>query len=114
MSSNHAESACDKAGMLDNSLLLFGSASSAFHLSRNYPLILAGGKNMGFQHGQYVNRAGMNFQGGPWLGDREPWQDKPRGEDEPLSNLFVTALDRLDATEPLFADSTSDLSTLHS
>ena len=41
--------------MLDNSLLLFGSASSAFHLSRNYPLIMSGGKNMGFRHGQYLN-----------------------------------------------------------
>ena len=29
--------------MLDNTILLFGSASSAFHLSRNCPLILAGG-----------------------------------------------------------------------
>ena len=45
----------DGAGnMLDNTLLLFGSASSAFHLSRNYPLILAGGKNMGFRHGEYL------------------------------------------------------------
>lgn len=92
--------------MLDNTLLLFGSASSAFHLSRNYPLILAGGRNMGFRHGQYVNRAGMNFQGGPWLGDREPWQDKPRGEDEPLSNLFVTMLQRLGVATDSFADST--------
>ncbi|MFP6750988.1 MAG: DUF1552 domain-containing protein, partial [Pirellulaceae bacterium] len=28
--------------MLDNTLLLYGSASSAFHLSRNYPLLLVG------------------------------------------------------------------------
>ncbi|MEZ5396475.1 MAG: hypothetical protein R2724_27260 [Bryobacterales bacterium] len=33
-------------------------------------------------------------------------------DDTPLSNLFVTAPDRLDATEPLFADSTSDLTAL--
>ena len=91
--------------MLDNTLLLFGSASSAFHLSRNYPLILAGGKNMGLVHGQYVNRAGMNFQGGPWLGDREPWQDAAKGEDAPLSNLFVTMLQRLGVPAESFADS---------
>ncbi|TWU10134.1 DUF1552 domain-containing protein [Allorhodopirellula heiligendammensis] len=92
--------------MLDNSLLLFGSASSAFHLSRNYPLILAGGKHMGFKHGQYLNHAGMNFQGGPWLGKREPWQDEAKGEDMPLSNLYVTMLQRLGVTTNAFADST--------
>ncbi len=92
--------------MLDNTLLLLGSASSAFHLSRNYPLILAGGKQMGFQHGQYINHAGMDFQGGPWLGKREPWQDKAKGEDIPLSNLFVTMLQRLGVQADSFADST--------
>ncbi len=92
--------------MLDNTLLLYGSASSAFHLSRNYPLILAGGKNMGFLHGQYINHAGDKFQGGPWMGDREPWQDKATMEDTPLSNLFVTMLQRLGVDTDQFADST--------
>lgn len=92
--------------MLDNTLLLFGSASSAFHLSRNYPIILAGGKHMGFKHGQYFNHAGMNFQGGPWLGEREPWQDAAKGEDLPLSNLFATMLQRLGVPANSFADST--------
>jgi hypothetical protein len=92
--------------MLDNTLLLFGSASSAFHLSRNYPLILAGGNQMGFKHGQYINHAGMNFQGGPWLGKREPWQDEAKGEDLPLSNLYVTILQRLGIQTESFADST--------
>lgn len=92
--------------MLDNTLLLFGSASSAFHLSRNYPIILAGGKQMGFKHGRYVNNAGMNFQGGPWLGKREPWQDQAKGKDQPLSNLFATMLQRLGVAADFFADST--------
>jgi hypothetical protein len=92
--------------MLDNTLLLYGSASSAFHLSRNYPLILAGGKNMGLQHGQYINSVGNNFQGGPWLGDREPWQDKATNQDIPLSNLFLTMLQKLGVETNAFADST--------
>ncbi|KAA5539223.1 DUF1552 domain-containing protein [Roseiconus nitratireducens] len=92
--------------LLDNTLLLFGSASSAFHLSRNYPLILAGGKNLGFRHGRYVNHAGTNFQGGPWLGDREPWQDEAKGDDLPLSNLYLTMLQRLGVPADSFADST--------
>jgi len=92
--------------MLDNSLILYGSASSAFHLSRNYPLILAGGRNMGLKHGRYINHAGSNFQGGPWLGDREPWQDKAKSEDVPLSNLFVAMLQKLGVQTDRFADST--------
>ncbi|MCA9118705.1 MAG: DUF1552 domain-containing protein [Planctomycetaceae bacterium] len=92
--------------MLDNTLLLFGSASSAFHLSRNYPLILAGGKNMGFKHGQYINHAGDHPQGGAWTGGREPWQQEITHEDAPLSNLFVTMLQRLGVETDEFADST--------
>lgn len=98
--------------MLDNTLLLYGSASSAFHLSRNYPIILAGGKNMGFRHGQYINQAGDRFQGGPWLGDREPWQDKPTSEDLPLSNLFLTMLHRLGVDVTTFADSTGPVENI--
>ena len=91
--------------MLDNTLLLFGSASSAFHLSRNYPLVLAGGKNMGFKHGQYVNNAGANPQGGAWDGGREPWQVEVAKEDKPLTNVFVTMLRQLGVNQERFADS---------
>jgi hypothetical protein len=95
-----------EGSLLDNTLVLYGSASSAFHLSRNYPLILAGGKNMGLRHGQYLNFAGSKFQGGAWMGDREPWQDKAVGEDIPLSNLFATMLQKLGVETDSFADST--------
>lgn len=92
--------------MLDNSLLLFGSASSAFHLSRNYPLILAGGQNMGLQHGRYINNGGSNPQGGAWDGGTEPWAQKATNDDRPLSNLFVTMLQRLGVQTDSFSDST--------
>lgn len=95
--------------MLDNTLLLFGSASSAFHLSRNYPLILTGGRNMGFKHGQYLNYAGENQAGGAWDGGTEPWQKEASREDIPLSNLFVTMLQRLGVQTDKFADSTGTL-----
>ena len=95
--------------MLDNTLLLFGSASSAFHLSRNYPLILTGGKNMGFKHGQYLNYAGDDQAGGAWDGGREPWQKEATREDLPLSNLFLTMLQRLGVRTEKFADSTGVL-----
>ena len=92
--------------MLDNTLLLYGSASSAFHLSRNYPLILSGGKNMGFKHGQYLNFGPEKPQGGAWLGGTEPWQRDVAHDDIPLSNLFATMLQRLGVETDRFADST--------
>lgn len=71
--------------MLDNTLLLFGSASSAFHLSRNYSLILAGGKPMGFKHAHYLDFAGEGAYRGAWRkGDPEPWKKKAAQEDLPL------------------------------
>ena len=95
-----------KGSMLDNTMVLFGSASSAFHLSRNYPLILAGAKNMGLTHGRYINKSGANPQGGAWDGGREPWQQATTNEDVPLSNLFVTMLNTLGAKTDRFSDST--------
>jgi len=93
--------------MLDNTLVLYGSASSAFHLSRNYPLILAGGKAMGFQHGNYVNHAGANPQAGAWDGKTEPWTKKATNRDTPLCNLFLTMLQRLGIETQRFGDSTN-------
>jgi hypothetical protein len=99
-----------EGSMLDNTLLLFGSASSAFHLSRNYPLILAGGRNMGLEHGRYLNHAGTEAYRGGWKpGDPEPWTKKATQEDRPLSNLFVSMLQRLGVESDSFADSTGKL-----
>lgn len=102
--SSTPDTACDGM-MLDNSLVFYGSASSAFHLSRNYPLILAGGKNMGFQHGSYLNHAGDNPQAGAWDGKTEPWQKDVRKEDRKLSDLFHTMLKQLGVPGDSFGDS---------
>lgn len=96
-----------EGSMLDNTMVLYGSASSAFHLSRNYPLILAGAKNMGLKHGRYINRGGLKPQGGAWDGGREPWQQDATNEDLPLSNLFVTMLNKLGVQTTRFSDSTA-------
>ena len=98
--------------MLDNTLLLFGSASSAFHLSRNYPLVLVGGKNMGFTRGQYLNFAGDSAKRGSWLGrgEPEPYKLKAAKEDLPLSNLYLTMLHKLGVETESFAGSTGTLS----
>ena len=101
------------SNMLDNTLLLFGSASSAFHLSRNYPLILAGGRSLGFKHGQYLKcatyKAGEGPAGGAWRGGREPWQQEMNYEEQPLSNLYLTMLRRLGVELDSFGGSTTPL-----
>jgi hypothetical protein len=100
-----------EGSMLDNTLLLFGSASSGFHLSRNYPLILAGGKAMGFKHGQFLDYAGADAYRGSWKAKTpEPWRLKATKEDLPLANLFVTMLQRLGVETESFADNTGTIS----
>ncbi len=97
--------------MLDNTLLLFGSASSAFHMSRNYPLILAGGKSMGFKHGQFLKygKGNENNQAGAGASTDVTWRREMNYEELPLSNLYVTMLQKLGVETETFADSTGTL-----
>ena len=101
-----------KGSMLDNSLILFGSASSAFHLSRNYPLVLAGGHNMGFKHGRYLNYAGASPFRGAWFGGPEPYTKETPREDQPLTKVFVTMLQQLGMETESFAGATGNLPEL--
>ena len=76
--------------LLDNTSVFYGSSNSKTHNNSNYPLILAGGKSMGFKHNQFL---------------------KP-GANVPLSNVFVTLLDAMGIPHEGFADSTGELSEL--
>jgi hypothetical protein len=76
--------------LLDNTLVFYGSSNSKTHNNTNYPLILAGGKSMGFKHNQFL---------------------KPGGN-VPLANVFVTMLDAMGVPHDGFADSTGELSDL--
>ena len=79
--------------MLDNTVVLWGSAHPlASHSGLNYPLQLAGGKHMGFKHGQLRE----------FVGDRKV----------PMANLFVTMLHAMDIPTETFADSTGNLDQL--
>ena len=73
--------------VLDNTCLLYGSSNSKTHNNTNYPLVLAGGRDMGYRHGQY-----LKFE-----------------NDVPLSNLFVTIQKRMGAKANSFADSTGEM-----
>ena len=76
--------------VLDNTIVLYGSSNSNTHENRNYPLVLAGGRELGFRHGRF-----LKFN-----------------EDVPLSNLFVTMLNRVGVETESFVDSTGEISEL--
>jgi hypothetical protein len=76
--------------LLDNTLILYGSACSTTHNARNCPLILAGGSKMGVNHGAYTQ-----------------FEEK----EERLSNLYLSLLNRLDIETESFSDSTGKLNT---
>ncbi|MFT5856875.1 MAG: hypothetical protein ACI8XO_004131 [Verrucomicrobiales bacterium] len=76
--------------LLDHTVVLYGSSNSNTHNNRNYPLVVAGGDKLGFKHGAY-----HRFR-----------------EDVPLSNLFVTMMNRVGYPTPSFVDSTGEMTEL--
>lgn len=73
--------------LLDNTLCFYGCATSKTHKAINYPIILSGGRNMGFRHGSHLQFS----------------------DNIPLSNLFVTIANQLGHGTESFSDSTSDI-----
>jgi hypothetical protein len=98
--------------MLDNTLAMHGSASSSFHLSRNYPIISAGGKNLGFTNGRYLKfgKGNEDNQAGAGIATDAGWTGKVTAEELPLAKLFVTILQRLGVETESFAGYTGPLS----
>ena len=85
---NRMNSYEDRNGtLLDNTLVLYGSGASTTHTSVNLPTLVAGGANMGIEHGSY-------------------WRD---GETR-MSNMYLSILRTLGIEEESFGDSTGTLS----
>jgi hypothetical protein len=80
-----------EGSLLDHTVVFYGCSTSRTHQAVNYPLILAGGKSMGYRHGQH-----RSFD-----------QSKYR-----LSDLYVTMLQQLGLDIDRFADSTRSLPQL--
>lgn len=79
--------------MLDRTLVVWGSAHPhASHSTENYPIQLAGGSHLGFEHGHLHEFVGANKV--------------------PLSNLFVSMLNAVDVPVDKFADSTGPMTEL--
>lgn len=100
-----------KGNMLDNTFAMHGSASSSFHLSRNYPIISAGGKNLGFTNGRYLKfgKGNEDNQAGAGIDTDAGWTGKIEAEELPLSKLFVTILQRLGVETESFGGFTGSL-----
>ncbi len=100
-----------KGNMLDNTLAMHGSASSSFHLSRNYPIISAGGKNFGFTNGRYLKfgKGNEDNQAGAGIDTDTGWQGNIIVEELPLAKLFVTFLQRLGIETNSFGGYTGSL-----
>ena len=96
--------------MLDNTFAMHGSASSSFHLSRNYPIISAGGKNLGFANGRYLKfgKGNDDNQAGAGIDTDAGWQAEAPIE-EPLALLFITLLQRFGVETDSFAGITGTL-----
>ncbi len=81
--------------LLDRTMLMYGSGMNSGegggHSPKNLPLVVAGGRGLGFQQGQH-----LVYQEGR----------------TPLSNLFATMLDKLKVGNGRFADSTGGLAGL--
>ncbi|GAA3578183.1 DUF1552 domain-containing protein [Snuella lapsa] len=89
---NKMKNTTDEHGsLLDNTLILYGSACSSTHNARNYPLVLAGGTNLGVKHGSYT---------------------KFEEKHTVMSNLFVSMLNKVDVPTEQFADSTGPLGSI--
>jgi hypothetical protein len=97
--------------MLDNTLAMHGSASSSFHLSRNYPIISAGGRNLGFTNGRYLKfgKGNEDNQAGAGIVSDAGWTGKMEVEELPLAKLFVTILQRLGVESDAFGGETGTL-----
>lgn len=78
------------ARLLDSTMALYGSGTSTTHNARNYPIILAGGKNLGLKHGRYFKHT----------------------TERPLGDLYLTMLHRYDIPVRSFAESAGEFSEI--
>jgi len=76
--------------LLDRTAILFGSSNSRTHNNTNYPLMLAGGKDLGLKMGQSLNYSSS----------------------VPMNNLLYTVMNRITPGQKSFGDSTGELSEL--
>jgi hypothetical protein len=77
--------------LLDHTVLLLGGAQISSHSGKSFPTILAGGRRLGFRHGQHLRFA---------------------QERKPMSDLYLTILQQLGCPVTSFKESSGPMSEL--
>jgi hypothetical protein len=77
--------------LLDHTVLLLGGSQISSHSGKSFPMLLAGGKKLGFKHGQHLK-----------------WNTDTR----PASDLYLTILQQLGCPTKSFKESTGTIGEL--
>jgi hypothetical protein len=77
--------------LLDHTVLLLGGAQISSHSGKSFPTLLAGGRRLGFRHGQHLR----------WESERKP-----------MSDLYLTILQQLGCPVTSFKESAGPISEL--
>jgi hypothetical protein len=101
--------------LLDRTMVLFGSGMSYghSHSNSNLPILLAGGRGLGFKHGQHIDY--NKPKGGDYKLDYDEWCNlcgRPKDEKARLSNLMLTMLQKMDVNTEKFVDSLGPISEI--
>ncbi|MFT7680322.1 MAG: hypothetical protein ACI8QC_004328 [Planctomycetota bacterium] len=107
------ETSDEHGSLLDNTMVLYGSSCTTTHNARNYPLCIAGGKNMGLRQGyfaRYSKSAMVESNNNPLTGALLNESKRVYKEDDlPCSNLYLGMLHALGIKAESFGDSTEVL-----
>ena len=76
--------------LFDSTVTLFGCGTSDTHIHKNYPIVLAGGGNMGLKHGQFLKYR----------------------EERPMNDLLLSIAHRFGIDRASFGDSSGEISEL--
>lgn len=77
--------------LLDHTVLLLGGSQISSHSGSSFPMLLAGGRRLGFRHGQHL---------------------KWKGDEKPASDLYLTILQQLGCPVTAFKESKGPISEL--
>ena len=102
--------------LLDRTMILFGSGMSYghSHANSNLPILLAGGRGLGFKHGQHLDYNKPHLKDDYNLSYDE-WRalcGKPKDDKARLSNVMLTMLQKMEVNTEKFVDSLGPVSEI--
>ncbi len=102
--------------LLDRTMVLFGSGMSYghSHCNSNLPILLAGGKGLGFKHGQPLDCNRPHLKEDYTLSHDE-WKSlcgRPKDDKARLNNVLLTMLQKMDVNTEKLVDSLGPVSEI--